>query len=49
MRCSLGCYALVEENGEDKVYLVDYGGKRKLIHNFGKTNMTKKLIAVCEP
>ena len=44
-----GCYALVEENGEDKVYLVDYGGKRKLIHNFGKTNMTKKLIAVCEP
>ena len=44
-----GCYALVEENGEDKVYLVDYGGKRKLIHNFGKTKMTKKLIAVCEP
>ena len=44
-----GCYALVEENGEDKVYLVDYGGKRKFIHNFGKTNMTKKLIAVCEP
>ena len=44
-----GCYALVEENGEDKVYLVDYGGSRKLIHNFRNTGMTNKLIAVCEP
>ena len=43
-----GCYALVEENGEDKVFKVDLGRGRQLIHNFGKTGMTKKLIAVCE-
>ena len=43
-----GCYALVYENGEDKVYKVTYGGNRKLIHNFGNTGMSKKLIAVCE-
>ncbi len=43
-----GCYALVRVNDEDKVYKVDFGGKRKLIHNFGKTGMTDMLIAVCE-
>ena len=43
-----GCYALVNENGEDKVYKVTYGGKRELIKNFGRTGLTNKLIAVCE-
>lgn len=45
-------YALVEENGEDKVYKVSVDSRnaptRKLIHNFGKTGMKHKLIAASE-